>query len=51
MNETWVFAAGLAVWIGLGVWAAFLALSQRRLADRVAQLELLLRDSGEDTSA
>ena len=41
---TWVAAANAAVWIGLGGYLAFLGVTQRRLAARLAQLELLNHD-------
>ncbi|MDO5536020.1 MAG: CcmD family protein [Desulfovibrionaceae bacterium] len=44
MTEPWVLYAGIAVWIGIGAYAAFLAANQRRLSRRIFQLELLVRD-------
>ena len=36
----WLVAANAALWIGLGLYAAFLARKQRELALRVAALEV-----------
>ena len=41
---TWVVAANAAVWLGLGAYLAFMGVAQRRLAARLAQLELLNHD-------
>lgn len=41
---TWVVAANAAVWLGLGAYLAFMGVTQRRLAARLAQLELLNND-------
>lgn len=44
MTEPWVLYAGIAVWVGIGAYAAFLAAGQRSLSRRILQLELLLKD-------
>ncbi len=36
-----IFAANAVVWLGIGGYLAFLALGQRRLAQRCQHLELL----------
>ena len=36
---TWLMLANMALWIGLGVFVAFLALSQKKLNQRLADLE------------
>ena len=41
---TWVVAANAAVWLGLGAYLAVMGVAQRRLAARLAQLELLNHD-------
>lgn len=41
---TWVVVANAAVWLGLGTYLAFIGMAQRRLAVRLAQLELLNND-------
>ena len=41
---TWVVAANAAVWRGLGADLAVMGVAQRRLAARLAQLELLNHD-------
>lgn len=41
---TWVVGANAAVWLGLGAYLAFMGVAQRRLAARLAQLELLNHD-------
>lgn len=41
---TWVVAANAAVWLGLGAYLALIGAAQRRLAARLAQLELLNHD-------
>ncbi len=43
MTEPWVLYAGIAVWLGLGMYAAMLAAGQIGLKRRVEQLELMLR--------
>lgn len=40
MTDPWVLYAGIAVWIGLGAYVAFLAFNQRSVSRRLAQLEL-----------
>ena len=37
----WLLCAGMAVWLGIGGYAAFLASAQNRLERRVRQLEML----------
>ena len=39
MTETWILYAAAVVWAGIGLYAAFLAASQRGLARRLARLE------------
>ncbi len=46
MTEPWVLYAGIAVWLGIGVYAAVLAAGQRALRRRVEQLELMQRRAG-----
>lgn len=41
---TWVIVANAAVWLGIGFYMAFLAVCQRRLANRLAQMEILAHD-------
>ncbi len=36
---TWLMAANAALWIGLGLYVAFLASAQKRLERRMAQWE------------
>lgn len=48
MTEPWLVYAGIAVWIGLGGYLAFLAASQRSLARKIAQLESLNQDSSDN---
>lgn len=36
---TWLMAANAALWIGLGLYTAFLAAKQKRLERRMAQWE------------
>ena len=37
----WLLCASVAVWLGIGGYAAFLASAQHRLERRVRQLEML----------
>ena len=37
----WLLCASMAVWLGIGGYAAFLASAQKRLERRVRQLEML----------
>ena len=37
----WLLCASVAVWLGIGGYAAFLASAQNRLERRVRQLEML----------
>ena len=37
----WLLCAGMAVWLGIGGYTAFLAFAQNRLERRVRQLEML----------
>ena len=41
MTETWVVYAGIAAWAGLALYMLFLAIRQRRIASRLAMLEIL----------
>lgn len=41
MIEPWVLYAGIAVWVGLGGYLAFLALRLKTVAARLSQLECL----------
>ncbi len=43
MSDPWVLYAGIAVWLGLGAYAVFIALGQHSLKRRVEQLELIIR--------
>ncbi len=45
MTEPWVLYSGIAVWLGIGAYAVFLALGQARLRRKIFQLELLLKDN------
>ena len=40
----WILYAGAAVWIGLGLYLAFLASRQAKLSKRVRQLALMLEE-------
>lgn len=44
-KDIYLFAANVAVWLGLGAYAAFLAGAQRRLARRIKRLEALGDDA------
>lgn len=42
MNSiSWLLAANIAVWAGLGAYIAYLALAQRRLSLRLRHMEML----------
>lgn len=40
-KEVYLFAANVAVWLGIGAYVAFLAGAQKRLQRRVKRLEVL----------
>jgi len=40
-KDLYLFAANVAVWLGLGLYVAFLAGAQRRLEKRIKHLEAL----------
>ncbi len=42
---SYIFAANVAVWLGIGAYAAYLGLNQRRLQQRCKQLELMRDDA------
>ena len=42
---TYLFAANIAVWIGLGAYILVLALGQKRINSRITQLEALRHDN------
>jgi CcmD family protein len=45
MNEiTWLLAANIAVWLGLGVYIVFLGCKQQGLSKRLQQVEMLKHD-------
>jgi CcmD family protein len=45
MDEiTWLLAANVAVWLGLGAYVAFLGCKQRVLSNRLQQMEMLKHD-------
>lgn len=41
MTEQWIMYAGIAVWIGIGLYAAFIAVKQAALTRKIETLELL----------
>ena len=43
-KEVYLFAANVAVWLGIGAYVAFLAGAQKRLARRIKRLEVLGED-------
>lgn len=43
-KEVYLFAANVAVWVGIGCYVAFLAASQKRLLKRLKRLEVLHDD-------
>lgn len=47
MIEPWVLYAGIAVWVGLGGYLAFLALRLKGVARRLSQLECLADEAHE----
>lgn len=44
MNEMWIVYASAAVWIGIGLYATFIACAQRSLARKLARIEELRDD-------
>ena len=44
MTESWIMYAGMAVWAGIGLYAAFLAMRQRALSKKISLLEELGND-------
>ncbi|WP_300157878.1 CcmD family protein [Solidesulfovibrio sp.] len=40
-KEVYLFAANVIVWVGIGCYVAFLAVSQKRLTKRLKRLEVL----------
>jgi CcmD family protein len=40
-KEAYLFAANIAVWLGIGLYVAFLAGAQKRLERRIKRLEVL----------
>ena len=50
MTEPWVLYSGIIVWIGIGLYAVFLAGGQKRLQRKIFQLELLLKGDQKDSS-
>ena len=47
MIEPWVLYAGIAVWVGLGGYLAFLALRLKGVAARISQLECMADEAGD----
>lgn len=43
-KEVYLFAANVIVWVGIGCYVAFLAVSQKRLIRRLKRLEVLNND-------
>ncbi|WP_428569134.1 MAG: CcmD family protein [Solidesulfovibrio sp. DCME] len=43
-KEVYLFAANILVWVGIGCYVAFLAVSQKRLRKRLERLEGLHDD-------
>lgn len=41
MTEQWIMYAGIAVWISIGLYAAFIAVKQAALTRKIETLELL----------
>ncbi|HAK22806.1 MAG TPA: CcmD family protein [Desulfovibrio sp.] len=41
MTEQWIMYAGIAVWIGIGLYTAFIAVKQAALTRKIETLELL----------
>lgn len=41
MTEEWVLYAGIAVWIGIGGYVAFLSSIQNKISHKLSQLEIL----------
>ena len=44
-KEVYLFAANVIVWVGLGVYVAFLATAQKRLERRLKRLEVFDEDN------
>jgi CcmD family protein len=44
-KEVYLFAANIIVWVGLGAYVAFLAVSQKRLERRLSRLEVFGDDN------
>ena len=44
MTESWIMYAGMVVWAGIGLYAAFLAARQRALSKKISLLEELGND-------
>ena len=44
-KEIYLFAANVAVWVGLGAYVAFLASAQKRLEKRIKRLEVRSDDA------
>lgn len=40
----WILYAGVAVWSGLGLYTAWLAIKQARLSKRIKQLAFMMED-------
>lgn len=47
-HTTFLIAGNAVVWLGIGAYLAFLAMNQKRLGDRLAQLERLTHDEDEE---
>ncbi len=47
MDTTWILYAGIATWLGIGLYLFILTQRQAVLAKRVAQLNELIRTTGE----
>ncbi|MEA4855757.1 MAG: CcmD family protein [Solidesulfovibrio sp.] len=43
-KEVYLFAANVIVWVGIGCYVAFLAVTQKRLEKRLKRLEVLHDD-------
>jgi len=43
-KEIYLFVANALVWVGIGVYVAFMAVSQKRLERRLNRLEVLSED-------
>lgn len=40
----WLLAANIIIWLGIGVYVAFIAIGQRKLAIRLKQLEIMANE-------